>query len=1279
MRERAAGYLESAGRRFFRDSNGVIRSRRSLNPRVWQCIGANSEFPLWLNQLLQSSDQRPLYTQNAASSAVRATESARAPVLEFLYPPHTKEFAASRLLRAPKRPVLRRRKGIPDPARYYTSKTPSRRQDADGGNFAPSHSEKEREDDGDDIPIRARETLITLLNQPGSSEYSHAFVLYSRAGHPPDLTSALLAYVCHSDRPSDHTKSIELFDALAESRDAEDYLHMTTSYLNADNIGGMKKMIRQALTSDVGGPSWVFAFSYFLNNAWFSDAQDVWDMRPDFLGEELGQLVLSHLDPLQLPKSILALATFIAAKDVDSSVRQFTSVLLDHAFTSLKILEGTPSETLLIIVRRYRSLGILESSHYFKLIRCLAWSPARATFIKSMVVYRNFRWQINTEPPPADLLFGLLAGLRQFGITKGIRYLLDETIYFHGKPSKTAYALALNAFAKTGDAQQVNEIFDMLVRHHGKNLYLQMLTPLLHVHARVGNVRETLIQFKRLKEEFNVEPNTVCWNILLTAHAKNHDLKRAFTTYDEMLKNGIEPNSSTFGTLMGLCANKGDIDNVLHLLAELKTRKVEVTTPTLDPIVEAYCNNQLIDMAEQVAEACVDLNAKGDLVRMWNLLLWNYAFRIDLESVSRIRSRMEAIGIQPDGMTYAGLMLSLVLMGQTDSARRILRTLHRSRRVHAAEFHYAIILYGYVRTRNRDMVHVVFREIRERFGRPGLSSRLLMLRSQLQRDLENVQSSVQPGKRATQRLERSEKLLLDTIRASNIKMLAIKDPAPGTSKESLRQALPSQYYGPLIKAYGKTGAFDRAEELLDEYTKAERRLHGDTKTNSLPPLRLLTDLMDSHLMARQFEKVEECWTRMYLGVLRVARRFDVSDFLAGRPPGAEAGETLPPPLPEASRGGHTLLVSAEPSKATDAANTVSVLPSYRTTLSRPLNLYLRSLAWRGDTWKIYEVVPELEKAGFTLTAFNWSTYVRLLSSSDRQSDQVQAFAAFEEKFMPNFPGWDNIRRGRAVKPPGAPAFTSVIEKRKTPETLFGEIGRRLWTKLHPDFMPPSYVTMVHLAAVLNGFRERSINVGNAELRELYRIAPKTIDALGSMPVLREKYQGVLLRGRQVQGDRPSDKGPAQPFVWTGGLLGVGGRTRTDATVREHLDEPITDDPSEEQQISSKQVAGTPGHDGDPEHIPDEIPAPPEKLIEPQDAYDVEAETRLQAQQRAAVTSDEILDVEPPKMPDDPPPMEEHWPSSFYDAQESEYPEHPEQHGPANEEDWPEENHEDKED
>ncbi|GKZ23998.1 hypothetical protein AbraIFM66951_010251 [Aspergillus brasiliensis] len=1227
MLERAAGCLENAGRRFFRDPNGAIRGRGSIYSTLGQFSSAGAELLVFLQAPQRSASN----TSTATSTTGRTATDPRAPVLDFLYPPRTQEFIATCLIRSSRRLVpRRRRKAVPGLSRNYSSEAVSLDRRVDSEAQLLDDSAEIIADEDRDL---AKDELGALLDKEEIEDSDRLWSLFSKAGHPLDLTSALLARLGSSDRDVDSRRARRLLNSLPiEFRSSEDYLHMAKSLIATENFSDANDICREAVSHGRGISCWAYCFAQFVNSERWDYVQEIWRSRP--LGDNsLWHTVASWLQMSSVHKPLLALADYLQDQSLNSPLRGTARFILNNIFSSTEFAEATATESLLALLQKFNHLDMITSRNYLDLINTLQESEHRSTFVRSIVVYRNFRWQMEEEIPPRKLLAKLLKRLASFEITTGILYFLDEIAQFHHKPTEDVYRQALIAFSRAGDVDNVQHVFERFLSDHGKPRSRKIVAPLLYVYARIGDVEKTTRQFRRITEEFSLRPNAVCWNILLTAYSKAGDLSGTFTMFKKMTEEGVEPSSHTFGIMMGLCANRGDVTHVRDLLSLAQQHNVQITAPMIDTVVEAYCNNSEWEMAEHVAETCLGLDVKGSRVRMWNILLWNYAFRMDLEAISRIRSRMDAAGLEPDDMTYSALMLSLVLIGQTDSARRILRALHRGRRVYATEFHYAVILYGYLKDRNRDMVHIIFREIKDRFNQPGLGSRLLVLKSQIQRDLQLLAQGGQVGNHANIRLENSEKFLAETLADYHSTKLATKYPLLGSGRMSARKGFPAVYYEYMISAYGMKGAYLSARRLFDDYTASHPPKDSDEETHhDIAPLRLLSALMLAHLKAEQYQQVEECWNLAFTRALKIAS-----------PTSPELDEWLSrqlnpstPPLPSHAE----LVVNSDDSQATETdpatAKKEPILPAYRFMLSRPLSLYLRSLAYGNEVSKISEVIAKYVEAGFSMTTFNWSTFVQMLASSDRLSDQIEAFSVFEHKFMPNFPGWDNLRRGYGARPPGVPSTIDAMEnpKRAKPPNVLGKLGRRYWSKIQPDFMQPTYVSMVYLAAALRRLRERSIHEGGTDLQAIYDAAPKTIAAVARLPYLREKFQGVLLRRRQEKGEMVDELGRDR-YVWTGGILGVGGLTRSKSRVEPTAEKAEQDSSNvrvESQSATSEATDEPPVHVGISEVDEDEqdsnvAPSPFRKTLDYPDEYDMEAETLLEERDKELGTKEELMDDE----------------------------------------------------
>jgi pentatricopeptide repeat-containing protein PET309 len=1054
----------------------------------------------------------------------------------------------------------------------------------------------------------------------------------------------MLAYFSGSRKLSDIIEGQNLFDAMdIETRTAEDYLNITTALLQAKRITDVIKVCTEAILQNKEMGACQTALAFFVNQMQWEDALSIWKLLRTRHSIKYDNPILSQIGILpNLPGRLLSLSNHLQrARSPDNSTEDihpasFAACLLNKIFTTPDIMKDMTMEAILLSTRAAKEAGYLRRSHYYHAIDTLRSLEVRSSMVRSLVMYRNFRWHLPDVVPSRKLLEDLLLTQAFLEIPHGVHYLLREFVKYYAKPSIAAYKSALLAFSRSGKVNHVQQTFQNLLQDHGlgeqeiitkKPRSLTWVTPLLHVHARLGNVQGTVNEFRKLSPDYyGLKPNGVCWNILLSAYANAHDVNGALRTLKRMQAAHQRPTSYSLGTLMGICAKRGDINAVQGLFRAARDGDLPITTAMMDTIVEVYCRNHRQADAEKVAEASLFLNIEGSRTRMWNILLWSYAFRADLDAVSRVFARIEQAGLQVDGMTYAALMLCLCLIGKPDAARRLLRTLHRRRIIHMTESHYSIILFGYVRARNRDMAYIVYREIEERFESPGLSARLLQLRDVLRRDLP-VDVKNDQGERELL-FTASEDLLRKAIAEFDARYFATKQPRPATGTLPLQGSFPALYYEPLVKAYSADGLYERADQLLRDLRQL-RNAVAHKIPKPMRSLRLISMTMDAHLHAGRYSEVEELWGLALNSATLMATPSDVDSILK---PAQQDASDGPPPQFSVPLTPH----SGQPSQENETGenetgeseaqlHATSVLPSRRFLLSRCLSLYFRALGESNQASRLPGVVTELENRGFSLTTHNWLTFVRTLAESAIVTEQFKAFVTFEEKFMPSFPGWHLVRRGIGFRPQDVPDSIDHLDRNKLGKRLntLGKAGRQLWSKIDPTIMYPTYNVMIYLAAALIDFQERSVTDGGEQLGALFSAAPQTIRAIGEMPHLREKFQGVLLRQQAEQGDR--DKRPREPYVWTGGILGVEGERRTvvdpeheysllDAIEHQAEDDRLLDSdlsPWEDAKLNvMEEVRGT----RDEDFLRDRDDSPL-RTIDPQDEHDMEIETLLENRRR----------------------------------------------------------------
>nr|KMM70533.1 hypothetical protein CPAG_06844 [Coccidioides posadasii RMSCC 3488] len=1223
MLERAARCIETAGQHIFLYSKSPLRSRRILHSNFWHHGAVDIDIPFWCFGFLYPPSSPGDPNCRDREQRISSNRPASSAHLEFLYPPRTQSFARAylRTRNLHRSSAIRRRKRFS--YRGFASST----DDPDGhkvsaanelgrvSEASTTHSNGDAVSDG----------LRQLFSKDGPPAYARAWGLFQAAGSPRELIPQMLAYLSTSDRRIDADRTKMLFNVIPISeRKAKDYLYAVKTALTW-NVDGLraKDIYNEAVSRAEGDLCWSFAITFLINRQNWHEAIEIWNNRPvsgALGGTQAKSVELPDLS--RLPNLIFSFLKAIQMGKLDtdtSGLADFLKFMVYHVVSSRKLIMEMSTKSTLLLLERLYSLQLLEPGFYLKAISTLQSVGLRSASARAIILYRNLRWRLPNEKVSEQLLTRLIKMLSTFEISEGVKYLLDEYRHFHEKPSPDAYRHALTGFARLGKENEVEDLFQSYVKDHGKPSDLKLLSPLLYVHASLGQVKKTQTKFNRLAKDFNLPPNVVCWNILLTAYTRADDFSGALSTFRTMVQNGISPDSHTFGILIGFLANKGDVDAVINLFGIAKQNKVPINSTLVDGVVGALCNNRRYGDAEKVANEALQLNLHGSLTRMWNVLLWNYAFIPDVESVSRIQARMQQEGIEFDGMTYAALMLSLVRLGKLDTARQILGKLHRSRRVHITELHYAILLRGYLKEGNRDMILILYKEMIERFNTLGLSGSLSMLRAYINRDLQRFKENGGIDGDEPLQLPRAERFLDSIMENFDVSMLATKQPQPGAGKRAVREAFPSAYYESLILAYGSGSEVEKANRVLDKYNSKTRELSWGQQSSPLP---MLHAQMATYLRQGKHDKVDMCWKKAVESISSIAQPMNLDSLLA---------YSLPCEFknPDGSQ---------DQRQETQSNNhTSSILPSYRFALSRCISVLMQSLSYRNLHSKISDIIAEVEKIGFVLTTFNWSLYIKLLCLSRRPADQFRAFTIFEEKFISNFVSWGHIRRGYTKRPDDAPAGLDFLERRFSPlkqYQVLGKAGRQAWARIRPDSMQPTYLTMLYLASALIDVRARSVADGEGEMDSLLSKAPQTVSAVAKLPFLREKFQGIILRGHRNMDDEavPKPVDTANHVVWTGGILGVDGEPRLDTSPRHQEAEQSsasksgrprkskalmdpgedTSEPSADllESIFAEDAKWRGARFGTEAHFE---PEPSQQTLDAQDELDLEMESRLEKQ------------------------------------------------------------------
>ncbi|OWM66323.1 pentatricopeptide repeat-containing protein At2g29760, chloroplastic-like [Punica granatum] len=213
----------------------------------------------------------------------------------------------------------------------------------------------------------------------------------------------------------------------------------------------------------------------------------------------------------------------------------------------------------------------------------------------------------------------------------------------------------LDMYGKCGHLDSAEKIF---LRMQEKNVV--SWTTMLTAYAKHGFIESARELFVRMPMK-----NVVSWNSLLSGYSQNGQCREALSLFDEMQKAGFNPNEATLTTVLYACGQIGDVTTGEKIHAYIRE------TESLQPSITL--TNSLIAMYAKCGEVPIAMDIfrkmKWKNVVSWNAVIGGLALQGIGDDVIELFREMEASGIQPNGITFTGLLAACSHGGLISSGR----------------------------------------------------------------------------------------------------------------------------------------------------------------------------------------------------------------------------------------------------------------------------------------------------------------------------------------------------------------------------------------------------------------------------------------------------------------------------------------------------------------------------------------------------------------------------------------------------------------------------------
>ena len=960
MLERTAGCFESGSLRcFLPGPKRALKSRRELHSGFWTHGAIELELsPLWAALI-----RGPNYSDQYCDQEQKTSIAQGGMLLDFLYPTGTIRF-----LRQYSNWGVDRQDGRRSIAglaklghRLYTS---SAKEPSIPNDFLTI------EDAQVDFSEEASaEYLQSFLSLERRSDYEEAWRRYSLLDSPSQQRSRshLIQYFAASSRVVDAERTTELFEQLDEKRKKQpEFLAAIRAHLRLHRLScasNLNKVAHERFRFPVGASR---LLAYMFERSLWSQAFETWQQFRNSQNPSLDVPFDIFELVYQLPSRVgqtYDLADFIAEKEKFSSSKSpdtslselldFATKIIKYLLTTEPISEQSKHDRLLKMLQRWGR----DTPDVYKI--CLQRLLHGTNDPKAIVLlYRRARRVMGVELNRWILHRMLKIFCEQHSVL-GMQQILDDFFRWHGRPSRMTYQLCMKEFASQGDADTVHALFDQYVKRFRAEGRLELsadeFTPLLQVHAKRGELAAVLQIFADIRSHYNLKPTILCWNIVLNAYGKIHDIDGAFERFEQLLEaTALQPDDYTFGTMMGICATKGDRERAIEIYKLAESRGIEKSTAMIDCLVLTFLRDEYLSEAEKLCEDSLNMKLKGSRTRMWNYLLVAYALRRDLQNVNRLLRRMGEVKIEYNQFTYSALMQALCMVNQPDRAKAIMTQVMREAGVTPSNIHYAVLMGGYIANKEYWKVSQVHTAMQKQNIGQSASTRLLAMKAAAAEDQKIFKNGT--GEEQSQRALR---IFQDTM--SSMDPSELSQPiSKGFGKLPRDIAYSSMINSFVMFVLSQRNDVKPVAAVYEEYIKTLPENRRDS-----PPIHVLSALMISKQRARDFQGAQECWDL----ALSQARK-------QGQNPQAQASSTL------------------------------KILPDHQLDLTEILTTQLISLSLQKKTDEIPILVNGLLEEGFLLDNNNWNHYIQLLARSYRYK---LAFDLCEEMLMPNWTGWARMR------------------------------------------------------------------------------------------------------------------------------------------------------------------------------------------------------------------------------------------------------------------------------
>lgn len=160
--------------------------------------------------------------------------------------------------------------------------------------------------------------------------------------------------------------------------------------------------------------------------------------------------------------------------------------------------------------------------------------------------------------------------------------------------------------------------------------------------------------------------DVVTWNTLISCYAHLGHSNAAVSLYDQMLTEGLTPNSTTLITVISACANLVTLERGEKIHSYVKEMGWDYDVSINTALIDMYAKCGQLGIARRIFDSML----QHDVVA-WNVMISGYGMHGEAKQALELFGKMEGGSIKPNGVTFLAILSACCHSGLLEEGRKL--------------------------------------------------------------------------------------------------------------------------------------------------------------------------------------------------------------------------------------------------------------------------------------------------------------------------------------------------------------------------------------------------------------------------------------------------------------------------------------------------------------------------------------------------------------------------------------------------------------------------------